>query len=122
MLENHHKNGDNTDHFYHFQITITVSMSESIQMCKIVHFHGFQHPKLRVHPEPKVHDFAIRCMNFEHLKCHIKQCHIKHDHFEHLKCHIKHGEDILARQMVFRGPAPDVCIKQFLKFGHWFYA
>ena len=71
-LENHHKNGYNADHFYHF----TRSMSESIEMFKIVHFHDF---------------------------------------------HIKHGADILARRMVFRGPAPDVCIKQFLKFGHWFY-
>ena len=42
-LENHHKNDYNADHFYHFQITITVSMSESIEMCNIVHFHGFQH-------------------------------------------------------------------------------
>ena len=75
-LENHHKNGYNTDHFYHFQITITGSMSESITLYKIVHFHDF---------------------------------------------HIKYGADILARQMVFRGPAPDACIKQFLKFAHWFY-
>ena len=30
MLENHNKNGYNADHFYHFQITITGSMSESI--------------------------------------------------------------------------------------------
>ena len=52
-----------------------------------------------------MYDFAIRCMNFS-------------SHFEHLICHIKHGEDILlARQMFFRGPAPDVCIKQFLGFG-----
>ena len=109
MLENHHKNGYNADHFYHFQITITVIMSESIEMCKIVHFYGFQRPKFRVHPVPKGHDFAIRCMNFL-------------SHFEHLICHIKHGEDILARRMIFRGPAPDVCIKQFLKFRHWFYA
>ena len=83
-LENHHKNCYDADHFYHFQITITVNMSESIEMCKTVHFHGFQHPKLRVHPAPEVHDFAIRCMNF--LR-----------HFEHLMCQIKHGEDILAR-------------------------
>ena len=76
-------------------------MSESIEMCKIVHFHGFQHPKFRVHPAPKVHDFAIRCMNFS-------------SHFEHLICHIKHGAGILAKQMVFRRPAPDVGIKQFL--------
>ena len=83
-LENHHKNGYNAEHFYHFHITITVIMSESIEMCKIVHFYGFQRPKFRVHPVPKVHDFAIRCMNFS-------------SHFEHLICHIKHGEDILAR-------------------------
>ena len=62
-------------------------MSESIEMCKIVHFHGFQHPKFRVHPAPKVHDFAIRCMNFS-------------SHFEHLICHIKHGAGILAKQMI----------------------
>ena len=83
-------------------------MSERIKMCKIVHFHGFQRPILRVHPAPlildaekvheKVHDFAIRCMNFL-------------NHFKHLICHIKHGADILARQMVFRGPATDVCSK-----------
>ena len=42
----------------------TRSMSESIEMCKIVHFHGFQCPKLRVHLEPEVHDFAIMCINF----------------------------------------------------------
>ena len=59
MLENHHKNGYNADHFYHFQITITGSMSA---------------PKFRVHPAPEVHDFAIRCMNFS-------------SHFEHLICH-----------------------------------
>ena len=88
-LENYHKNGYNADHFYYFQITITGSMSESIEMCKIAHFHGFQRPKFRVHPAPKVHDFDIRCMNF--------LC-----HFEHLICHIKHGADILARRMVFR--------------------
>ena len=64
MLENHHKNGYNADHFYHFQITITGSMSESIEMCKIVHFHGFQHPKFRVSPAPQMHDFAIKCINF----------------------------------------------------------
>ena len=98
LLENHYKNVYNADHFYHFQITITESMSESIEMCKIVHFHGFQHLKFRVHPAPEVHDFGIRCMNFL-------------SHFEHLTCYIKHGADILARQMVFRGPAPDVCIK-----------
>ena len=84
-------------------------MSESIEMCKILHLHGFQHPKLRVHPAPKLHDFAISCMNF-------------YSHFEHLICIIKHGADILARQMVHRGPAPDVRIKIFLKFRHWFYA
>ena len=56
-------------------------MSESIEMCKIVHFHGFQHPKFRVHHAPKVHDFAIRCMNFS-------------SHFEHLICHIKLGAGI----------------------------
>ena len=49
-------------------------MSESIEMCKIVHFYGFQRPKFRVHPVPKGHDFAIRCMNFS-------------SHFEHLICH-----------------------------------
>ena len=58
-LENHQKNGYNTDYFHHFQITIIGSMSESIEMCKIVHFHGFQRPKFRVHPAPKVHDFFI---------------------------------------------------------------
>ena len=52
-----------------------------------------QRPKFRVHPAPEVHDFAIRCMNFS-------------SHFEHLICHIKHSADILARRMVFRGPAP----------------
>ena len=56
-------------------------------MCKILNFHGFQHPKFRVHPAPEVHDFAIRCINFS-------------SHFEHLICHIKHGADILARRMV----------------------
>ena len=76
-------------------------MSESIEMCKTVHFHGFQHPKFRVHPAPEVHDFAIRCINFS-------------SHFEHLICYIKHGAGILTRQMFFWGPAPDVCIKQFL--------
>ena len=76
-------------------------------MCKIVHFHSFQHPKIRVHPAPEEHDFAIRCMNFS-------------SNFEHLICHIKHGADILASQIVLRGPAPDVCIKQFPKFRHWF--
>ena len=40
-LENHHKNDYHADHFYHFQITATGSMSESIDMCKIVYFHGF---------------------------------------------------------------------------------
>ena len=68
-----------------------------------------QRPKFRVHPAPEVHDFAIRCINFS-------------SHFEHLICHIKHGADILARQTVFRGPASYACIKEFLKFGHWFYA
>ena len=76
-------------------------MSESIEMCKIVHFHGFQHQKFRVSPAPEVHDFAIKCMNFS-------------SHFENLICHIKHGADISARPMVFRGPAPNECIKQFL--------
>ena len=109
MMENHHKNGNNADHFHHFQITIIGSMSESIEMCKIVHFHGFPRPKFRVHPAPEVHDFSIGCMNFL-------------SHFEHLICHIKHCADILARRMLFRGPAPDACIKQFLKLGHWFYA
>ena len=68
-----------------------------------------QCPEFRVQPAPEVHDFAIRCMN-------------RSSHFEHLICHIKHGAHILARRMLFRGPAPDVCIKEFLKFGHWFYA
>ena len=63
-FENHHKNGYNADHFHHFQITIIGSMSESIEMCKIMHFHGFQRPKFGVHPAPEVHDFSIRCMNF----------------------------------------------------------
>ena len=76
-----------------------------MEMCKLVHFHGFPCPILRVHSAPEVHHFAIRCMNYL-------------GHFEHLICHIKHGADILARQMAFRGPAPDVCIKQFR---HWFY-
>ena len=71
-------------------------------MCKIVHFHDFQLPKLRVQPVPEVHDFAIKCMNF------VSQ-------FEHLICHIKHGVDILA-------PVPNVCIKKFFKFQYWFYA
>ena len=83
-------------------------MSESIEMCKIVQFHGCQRPKFRVHPAPEVHVFAIRCMNFL-------------SHFEHLICHIKHGADILSRRMFFREPAPDVCIKLFLKFRHWFH-
>ena len=78
-------------------------------MCKVVHFYGFQLPKLRVHPAPEVHDFAIKCMNF------LSQ-------FEHLICHIKHGVDILARRMVFRAPVPNVCIKKFFKFQYWFYA
>ena len=30
---------------------------------KIVHIHGFQHPKFRVHPAPEVHGFGFRCMN-----------------------------------------------------------
>ena len=55
-------------------------------MCKIVHFHGFQRPKFRVHPAPKVHDFAIRCMNFS-------------SKVEHLICHIKHGADIHIGQV-----------------------
>ena len=61
-------------------------MSESIEMCKIVRFHGCQRPKFRMHPAPEVHDFAMRCMNFL-------------SHFEHLICHIKHGADILSRRM-----------------------
>ena len=66
MSENH-KNGYKTDTSYHFQIRITVSMSESKEMCKIAF--RFQHPKFRVHPAPEVHDFAIRCMNFSsHFK------------------------------------------------------
>ena len=64
-LENHHKNGLNADNFHHFQITITGSMSESIEMFKIVHFYGFQRPKFRVHLAQEVHDFAIGCMNFK---------------------------------------------------------
>ena len=62
-----------------------------------------QRSKFRVHPAPEVHDFAIpvRCMNFS-------------SHFEHLICHIKHGADILARRMVFRGPAPDGASKNSL--------
>ena len=70
-------------------------MSESIEMCKIVNFHGFQRPKFRAHPAPEVHDFAIRCMNFL-------------SNFEHLMCHIKHGEDILARQW-FLGDLHPMC-------------
>ena len=50
--------------FFHFQITIIGSMSESIKMCKTVHLHGFQCPKLRLHHAPEVHNFAVRCMNF----------------------------------------------------------
>ena len=42
------------------------------------------------------------------------------DHFFYF--HIKHGADILARRMFFRGPALDLCIKQFIKFRHWFHA
>ena len=51
-----------------------------------MHFHGFQRPKFRVHPAPKVHDFAIRCMNFS-------------SKVEHLICHIKHGADIHIGQV-----------------------
>ena len=80
-----------------------------LEMCKIVHFHGFQLPKFGMHPAPEVYDFAIKCMNFL-------------SHFEHLICHIKHGADILARQMVFRAPVPNVCTKKIFKFQHWFYA
>ena len=58
-------------------------MSESIEMCKIVHFYGFPRPNFGVHPAPEMHDFAIRCMNFS-------------SHFEHLICHIKHCADILT--------------------------
>ena len=94
MLENHHKNGNNADHFYHFKLQL-------LGEC--------QRPKFRVNPAPEVHDFAIRCMNFS-------------SHFEHLICHIKHGADILARRKVFRGPVPYAYIKEFLEFGHWFYA
>ena len=93
MLENHHKNGYNADHFYHFKLQL-------LGVC--------QRPKFRVNPAPEVHDFAIRCMNFL-------------SNFEHLICHIQHGADILARRMGFRGPAPYACIKESLKFGHWFY-
>ena len=67
-------------------------------MCKIVHYHGFQLPKLRVHPAPEVHDFAIRCMHF----------------LSHLICHIKHGADILARQMDFRALYPMCASKNSL--------
>ena len=49
-------------------------MSESIEMCKIVHLHSFQRPILRMQPAPEVHNFAIRCMNFL-------------SHFEHSICH-----------------------------------
>ena len=38
--------------------------------------------------------------------------------FEHLICMIKQGADILAGCIVLRGPAPDVCIKNILNFGH----
>ena len=93
-LENHHTNGYNADHFYHFQ---------KLQLLGVC-----QCPKFRVHPAPEVHDFAIRCMNFS-------------SHFEHLICHIKYGADILARRMVLRGTPPYACIKEFLKFGDWFY-
>ena len=34
------------------------------EMCKIMHLHGFQRPKLRVHPAPEVHDFAIGSIDF----------------------------------------------------------
>ena len=50
-------------------------------MCKIVHFHGFQLPKLRVHPAPEVHDFAIKGMNFL-------------SHFEHLRLDREGGEQL----------------------------
>ena len=33
-------------------------MSETIEICKIWHFHSFQHPKLRVH-ECFMHDFYL---------------------------------------------------------------
>ena len=56
-LENHHKNGYNAAHFSHFQITTTVIMSASIEICKTVHFHGFQCRKFRVLPAPEVHEF-----------------------------------------------------------------
>ena len=39
-------------------------MSENIEMCKIVHLHGFQRPELKVHPAPEVHYFAVGCMDF----------------------------------------------------------
>ena len=58
-LENHEKNCYNADYFHHFQITIIGSMSKSKETYKIVHFHGFQRPKFRMHPAPEVHDFSI---------------------------------------------------------------
>ena len=54
----------NAEHFYHFQIIITGSMSENVEMGKIVHLHGFQHPKLKVYPAPEVHDSAVGCIDF----------------------------------------------------------
>ena len=34
--------------------------------------------------------------------------------FEYFKCYIKQGADILVWCIVFRGPAPDVCLKKSL--------
>ena len=61
--KNHHKNGYNAEHLYHFKQQLLGVCHKVLEMCKIVHFHGFQLPKLRVHPAPEVHDFAIKCMN-----------------------------------------------------------
>ena len=65
-----------------------MSVSEHIEMCKIVHLHGFQRPELRVHLAPEVHYiynyFEVGCVDFQtHVEC--------------LKCFIKHRAAIVAR-------------------------
>ena len=43
--------------------TITVcQMKKNYEKSLILHL--YQCPKLRVHPAPEVHDFAVRCMDF----------------------------------------------------------
>ena len=72
MLENHHKNGYNADHFYHFKLQL-------LGEC--------QRPKFRVNPAPEVDDFAMRCMNFsshfEHLICHMGQTFVRNATLNH---------------------------------------